>query len=202
LPFTDVNGVRTREGNGVPPQEVHAVAAALAGSTIKPTPAAAKSEAVPSATSSVQIEVPKSCAVSSCALTPLIDHALAYHSNPIVAARAVAAAFADSRGRVIHHKLYPHGVAVNYAVDLIGFSHHEAILVWSLWSKASGRPLPKAWLSNVIAKEVEPQREEESFSGQFWIPEPPSHGEYVVHLTAYDSNDIERGQGETEPPFH
>jgi len=124
------------------------------------------------------------------------------HAGAVKAAREIANAFANSRGRVIGNKLYPSGVAVNYTIDLAGWADREARLEWSLWSQTEGRPLPKPWLRNVITKEIKPKVDDGSFSGQFWIPAPPRRGDYVVHLTVYDSDHVEHGEAETEPPFH
>jgi hypothetical protein len=188
-PLAPVSGVPTREGTGAASKQVHKVAAAL--TTIR----------LPRR--SVKLALPAKCASSICpATTPLIDDELAYHSDPAVAARNVARAFADSRGLVMGHKLYPIGAAVSYTIDLVGFAHNEAILVWSLWPAGGQRPLPKTWLRNVIAKEVTPLRENETFSGLFWVPLPPRRGAYEVHLTLYTSDHVEHGEMETEPPFH
>ena len=132
----------------------------------------------------------------------MIDNALATDPDPVKAARAVAHAFANSRGRVIGNKLYPSGVAVNYTINLAGWADREAKLEWSLWSQSEGRPLPKPWLRNVITKEIKPKVDDGSFSGQFWIPAPPRRGDYVVHLIVYDSDHVEHAETETEPPFH
>jgi hypothetical protein len=215
VPFKDLSGIPARGGTGAPQQQVSAVAGVLASTAITATmasaantpsaanaPAGEATEQTSAGRTGAHIAVPSACASTACAVTPLIDHALAYNPNTVAAARAVAAAFADSRGRVIDHKLYASGVAVNYYVTLIGFAHREAILVWSLWSKTGGRPLPQSWLRNVIAEEVKPPNEEESFAGHFWLPTPLANGEYAVHLTVYDQQGIERGTGETEPPFH
>lgn len=227
-PFKEIGGVPTREGTGAPPKPVHAAVETLSSINVPTSPPHATQEAKapsgqegptsspphgeagakapapgpPRIAPSTQVAIPNACNSSSCAVTPLLDHALTYDPNPIDAARAVAAAFADSRGQVINHKLYPSGVAVNYTVDLVGFAHREAILEWSLWSEADERPLPSSWLRHVIAKEIKPQVEDESFSGQFWIPAPLPRGDYVVHLTMEDSEGLEYGETETEPPFH
>jgi hypothetical protein len=187
--FTPVNGVPTREGTGAASQQVQRVAAALTRMNLP-----RRSE---------KLALPRKCVVATCpATTPLIDDLLTYHPDPAVAARDVADAFADSRGRVIDHEFHPIGAAVSYTIDLAGFAHNEAILVWSLWPAGGERPLGKSWLRNVIAKEVTPLRENETFSGLFWVPLPPRRGEYEVHLTLYTSNHVEHGEMETEPPFH
>jgi hypothetical protein len=187
--FTPVNGVPTREGTGAASNQVHKVVAALTTMSLP-----RRSE---------KLALPRKCVVATCpATTPLIDDLLAYHPDPAVAARDVATAFADSRGRVIHHEFHPIGAAVGYTIDLAGFAHKEAILVWSLWPAGGERPLDKAWLRNVIAKEVTPLRENETFSGLFWVPLPPRRGEYEVHLTVYTNDHVEHGETETEPPFH
>ncbi len=198
-PFKETNGVLARDGNGTDPAEEHAVAEALSNT---PLPMQGVLAATPPQGGSTELAVPDSCSTSSCAITSIIDDEVTYNSDPIKAARAVAAAFADSRGRVIGHKLYPSGAAVNYTIELVGFKDREAILKWSLWSKSEGKPLPRRWLRNVITKEIKPKGEDESFSSQFWIPTPHSRGDYVVHLTVLDREHVERGEAETEPPFH
>ncbi len=187
-PFTSVGGVPTREGTGAAPERVHEVAAAL---TTMPLPR--RSE---------KLALPRECESSTCpATTPLIEDELAYHHDPAVAARYVARAFADSRGRVIDHKLHPIGAAVSYTIDLVGFAHQEAILVWSLWPAGGDQPLLRTWMRNVIAREVTPGRENETFSGLFWVPLPPLRGEYAVHLTLYTRDHVEHAEMATEPPF-
>lgn len=198
-PFKDTEGVLARDGNGTDPEEEQAVLEDMSKIPLTAEElTAAKSPEGESAT----VAVPDACNSPPCAMTPMIDNALTYDSDPVKAAHAVAAAFADSRGRVVEGKLYPSGVAVSYTIDLAGFADREAILEWSLWSHSDGRPLPKSWLHNVIAKEVKPKADDESFSSQFWIPSPPSRGDYVVHLTVYDSDHVEHGEAETTPPFH
>lgn len=197
--FKETEGVLARDGNGTDPKAEQAVVNAMSKIEFSPNElAAAKAPEGESAT----VAVPDACNSPPCAMTPMIDSALTYDSDPVKAARAVAAAFADSRGRVVEGKLYPSGVAVSYTIDLAGFAGREAILEWSLWSQSEGQALPKSWLRNVIAKEVKPKADEESFSSQFWIPSPPPRGDYVVHLTVYDSDHVERGEINTAPPFH
>jgi hypothetical protein len=146
------------------------------------------------------LALPPECESSTCQATrPLYEHALAYYPNPAAAAREVARAFADSRGEVINHRFHPIGATVLYTVDLVGFAHQEAILVWSLWSRGATAPLTKTWLQHVIAEEVEPQLEDQTVPGKFWVPVPARGGEYEVHLAVYTSNDVERGEMETEP---
>jgi hypothetical protein len=186
-PFISVGGVPTREGTGASPALVHEVAAALSKVHSARRP---------------RLALPPECESSTCPGTmSLYEHALAYYPNPVAAAREVARAFADSRGQVIDHRFQPIGATVLYTVDLVGFAHQEALLVWSLWSRGATRPLTKTWLQHVIAKEVEPQREDVTVPGRFWVPVPARGGEYEVHLAVYTSNDIERGEMETEP-FH
>jgi hypothetical protein len=197
-PFKETEGVLARDGNGTDPEEEKAVVEDMSEIELTAEELTAKSPEGESAT----VAVPDACNSPPCAMTPMIDSALTYDSDPVKAAHAVAAAFADSRGRVVEGKLYPSGVAVSYTIDLAGFADREAILEWSLWSQSDGRPLPKSWLRNVIAKEVKPKADDESFSSQFWIPSPPSRGDYVVHLAVYDSDHVERGEVETAPPFH
>lgn len=186
-PFTSVGGVPTREGTGASPAQVHEVAEALSKMHSSRRP---------------RLALPPKCESSTCPATrSLFEHALAYYPNAVVAAREVSRAFADSRGQVIDHRFHPVGATVLYTVDLVGFAHQEAILVWSLWSRGASRPLPRTWLQHVITREVEPQREDVTVPGRFWVPVPAQPGEYEVHLTVYTSNDVERGEMETEP-FH
>ncbi len=184
-PFVSVGGVPTREGTGASPALVHEVATALS-----------KMHSARRA----RLALPSECESSTCPATKsLYEHALAYNPNPVAAAKEVARAFADSRGKVIDHRFRPIGATVLYTVDLVGFAHQEALLVWSLWSRGATAPLTKAWLQHVIAQEVEPQREDVTVPGRFWVPVPARRGEYEVHLAVYTSNDVERGEMETEP---
>jgi hypothetical protein len=198
-PFKEIDGVLARDGNGTDPAEEQAVVGALSEVEL---PAENVAGGLPPGSESADVAVPDACNSPPCAMTPMIANALTYDPDTVKAARAVAAAFGDSRGRVTDNKLYPIGVAVNYTIELAGFKDREAILEWSLWSKSEGKPLPKRWLRNVIAEEIKPKAEDESFSSQFWIPTPHSRGDYVVHLTVYDSDHVEHGEAETEPPFH
>ena len=183
-----------RDGTGVSPTKTKETVKTLthvnipAGESSRPT--------------STKVVLPSSCESSSCAVTPLIDHALTDDPDSARAAHAVAAIFADSRGDTIAHQLHPVGVAVNYKIHLSEFSHNQATLEWSLWSRSTKRPLPKSWLRNVIAREIKPQGEDETLSGHFWVPVPPPRGDYVVHLMLYDDSQVERDETETAPPFH
>jgi hypothetical protein len=208
-PFKETDGVLARDGNGSDPEAEHAVVEALSEIEVPlqqiaaaKSPEGESTEGESTEGESAQVVVPEACESSSCAVTPMIDNALATDSDPVKAAREVATAFANSRGRVIDNKLYPSGVAVNYTIDLTGWADREARLEWSLWSQTEGRPLPRPWLRNVITKEIKPKVDNGSFAGQFWIPAPPRRGDYVVHLTVYDSDHVEHGEAETEPPFH
>jgi hypothetical protein len=186
-PFVSVGGVPTREGTGASPALVHQVAAALSKMH---------------SSRRAKLTLPPECESSTCPATrSLYEHALAYYPNPVAAAKEVARAFAHSRGEVIDHRFHPIGATVLYTVDLVGFAHQEALLVWSLWARGATAPLRKSWLQHVIASEVEPQREDQTVPGRFWVPVPAQPGEYEVHLAVYTSNDVERGEMETEP-FH
>src|SRR6202035_4540791 len=93
--------------------------------------------------------VPSHCG-TGCALRPTVDKAIAdYSSNLAEAARQVSYAFTDSRLKIYDHRLQPVGVTVNYTVDFVGFAGKKMILEWTLCSKLTGRPLPRAWWRNV-----------------------------------------------------
>jgi hypothetical protein len=184
-PFISVGGVPTREGTGASPALVHQVATALSKMH---------------SSRRAKLALPPECESSSCPATrSLYEHALAYYPNPVAAAEEVARAFAHSRGEVINHRFHPIGATVLYTVDLVGFAHQEAILVWSLWSRGATAPLTKTWQQHEIASEVEPQREDQTVPGRFWVPVPARGGEYEVHLSVYTSDGVERGEMETEP---
>lgn len=196
-PFKETKDGLARDGNGTNQEEEQDVVNNISESQLSSEELEAESPEGESAT----VAVPDACNSPPCAMTPMIDNALTYDSDPAKAAHAVAAAFADSRGRVVDGKLYPSGVAVSYTIDLAGWAGREARLEWSLWSQSEGRPLPKPWLHNVIAKEIEPKVDNGSFSGYLWIPAPPRRGDYVVHLTVYDSDHVEHAETQTAP-FH
>ncbi len=202
-PFRVVGNTQVKEGAGALASQQTAVVAALTSipvTTAQLPGLEATNQASPT-DQSVRIAVPDSCP-KACAVTSMIDQSLAHHSDPIAAARALERALAESRGQIRDNKFYPLGVTVSYTVELAGFAHREAILEWSLWSKSTHRPLPKRWLREVIAMQIKPEADDESFVSRFWIPYPPPHGNYVVHLTLYDSKGVAHGEAETAPPFH
>lgn len=190
--FRHVEGALVKTGADVPSEKVTAVVEALtAGSSLTTSQAEGGGAVV----------LPSACK-TSCGATQEIEQALTDDPNPVKAAAAVAKAFANSRAEVIAHTRHPIGVAVSYTVDLEGFANSKATLKWSLWSARSNRPLPRRWWRDVIVAQIKPTVSHESISGEFWVPVPPKHGDYFVHLTLYDSNGVPHAKRDTRPLFH
>lgn len=135
--------------------------------------------------------VPSQCG-TACGLRPTIDKAITDNSSNLAeAAREIAAAFTESRVQIFEHKLQPVGVIVNYKVHFVGFAGKRMILEWTLCSKSTGRPLPRAWWRNVIVKQFVPKIDGYRTSGNFWAPVPPAPGNYYFRLRVFE--------GSTEP---
>jgi hypothetical protein len=145
-----------------------------------------------------QNQLPSGCD-TVCALTPLIDQAITgSSSNPYRAAGEVAAILADTRYTKNGHE--PVGVAVKYKIELSDYAGKKGRMAWSLYSKATGKPLREAWWHNVIVKEAEPTAAEGSpVQGTFWVPLPRARGEYDVDMEVLTSENEEKGHDFTEP---
>ena len=127
-----------------------------------------------------------------CGVRPEIEHQLQTGVAQAVAARRLVALFANSRGEVINHKLHPFGVMVTFTARLVGFQGKVATVLWSLYSAAAGAPLNEEWFKTVIAMRITPDNNDDTFSNQFWIPEPRPKGPYYVRLEVEDQQNILR----------
>jgi hypothetical protein len=144
------------------------------------------SETLPPASRTAS-NVPATCA-STCGLRPTIDQAIAdYSANLAEAARAVAAAFSESRDEIFEHKVVPVGVTVNYSLDLVGFAGKRMVLEWTLCSSSTERPLPRTWWRNVIVKQIVPSSNAPTrVPGNFWAPIPATRGDYYFRLRVFE----------------
>jgi hypothetical protein len=216
-----VEGALLSEGAGVSKGEVSQVLSLLeqappkvaeqgssegeATSGTEPTSAPPPIEAPTTSTapgSSAQVVLPSRCRSAVCGATQEIERALTYDPNPVKAAQAVAAVFNDSRAEVVGKRLYPIGAMVAYNVSLQGFANREATLEWSLIGKANRRPLPRPWWRNIVVAHIKPVVNDESLDGTFWVPVPPEHGDYLVHLVLLDGNGVAHASSDSAPAFH
>lgn len=125
---------------------------------------------------------------ASCALTPLIDHAISdYSSNLAEAAKEIAAIFTGTRYQKFEHKRQPIGVTVEYKIDFRGYAGKAVSLVWVLCNQ-QGDPLPKTWWRNVIVKQIKPSGYEVPVTGNFWAPIPRRQGDYHFKLRLFTGN--------------
>ena len=168
-------------------------------STPPPTKTSASS-ATPAA--SAQVVLSSRCHSTVCGATQEIERALTADPNPVKAAQAVAAAFIGSRAEVVGKQLYPIGAMVTYNVSLQGFANQELTLEWSLIGRANKRPLPRPWWRNVIVAQIKPAVNNESLDGTFWVPIPPEHGDYLVHLVLLDGSGVAHASSDSAPAFH
>jgi hypothetical protein len=169
-------------------------------SSAPPTSETSASSATPGA--SAHVVLPSHCHSAVCGAAQEIERALTYDPNPVKAAEAVAAMFNDSRSEVVGKQLYPIGAMVTYNVSLEGFANKEATLEWSLIGKADRRPLPRPWWRNIVVAHIKPAVDNESLDGTFWVPIPPEHGDYLVHLVLLDGNGVAHAQTDSAPAFH
>jgi hypothetical protein len=165
-------------------------------------PPAEKSTSSPTSGASAHIVLSSRCHSTVCGATQEIERALTYDPNPVKAAQAVAAVFNDSRAEVVGKRLYPIGAMVTYNVSLQGFAGREATLEWSLIGKANRRPLPRPWWRNIVVAHIKPAVNNESLDGTFWVPIPPEHGDYLVHLVLLDDNGVAHASSDSAPAFH
>ena len=165
-----------------------------------PTTETAASSATPGA--SAEVVLPSRCHSTVCGATQEIERALTYDPNPVKAAQAVAAVFNDSRAEVVGKRLYPIGAMVAYNVILQGFANRDLTLEWSLIGKANRRPLPRPWWRNIVVAHIKPTVNNESLDGTFWVPIPPEHGDYLVHLVLLDGNGVAHASSDSAPAFH
>ncbi|HXP36989.1 MAG TPA: hypothetical protein VN817_04410, partial [Solirubrobacteraceae bacterium] len=221
-----VEGAVLSEGAGVSKREVSQVlgllehaptSAPTAGSAPGEAPAGTQSTSTPAtsaapptesaassatAGASAQVVLPSRCHSTVCGATQEIERALTYDPNPVKAAQAVAAVFDDSRAEIVGKRLYPIGAMVTYNVSLEGFAGREATLEWSLIGKANRRPLPRPWWRNIVVAHIKPAVNDESLDGTFWVPVPPEHGDYLVHLVLLDGNGVAHASSDSTPAFH
>jgi hypothetical protein len=169
--------------------------------TATPTPTE-KSTSSPTPAASAQVVLSPRCHSTVCGATQEIERALTADPNPVKAAQAVAAVFDDSRAEVVGKRLYPIGAMVTYNVSLQGFANQELTLEWSLIGKANRRPLPRPWWRNIVVAHIKPAVNSESLDGTFWVPIPPEHGDYLVHLVLLDSNGVAHAASDSAPTFH
>jgi hypothetical protein len=182
-------GERPSEGNGVRHNAV----------LLSPDPADGVPYTV--ANPATAVVVPAGCD-ESCALRPTIEQAIRdYSSNLTQAAREIAAIFIDTRFENVEHRREQVGAVVRYRFDLSGFQGKLVDVVWTLWSKATGRPPPRTWWRNVIVKQVVPSGANAYVHGKFWAPLPQKPGDYTFKLTLYAPNEEEIEQTETTPAF-
>jgi hypothetical protein len=147
------------------------------------------------------VVVPAGCN-ESCALRPTIEQAIRdYSSNLTQAAREIAAIFIDTRFENVERRREQVGAVVRYRFDLSGYQGKLVDVVWTLWSKATGRPPPRAWWRNVIVKQVVPSSANAYVHGKFWAPLPQKPGDYTFKLTLYAPDGEEIEQTETTPTF-
>jgi len=184
-------GALISNGDGAPKREVQAVMRTLAAA-----PAGEAQGQAP------RVVLSKRCASGECAATQEVERALTDDPNPVKAAKAVAAAFKNSRAEIVDKRLYPIGAMVTYDVSLSGFAHKATTLEWSLIGRASRRPLPKPWWRNIVVAHIRPVVDDESLSGTFWVPVPPERGDYLVHLVLVDSRGVAHASSDSEPAFH
>ncbi|HTR89156.1 MAG TPA: hypothetical protein VMG62_03490 [Solirubrobacteraceae bacterium] len=147
------------------------------------------------------VVVPGGCG-EGCALRPTIEQAIRdYSSNLTKAAHEIAAIFTDTRFEDFEHRREQVGAEVHYRFDLSGYRGKLVNVVWTLWSRSTGRPPPRSWWRNVIVKQVVPTSEDAHVKGQFWAPSPQKPGDYYFKLTLYAPDGEEIEQTETAS-FH
>jgi hypothetical protein len=149
-----------------------------------------------------EIVIPDSCRIAFCGATEEIDKALTDSPDAATAAAAVAELFRDSRAEILDHKLYPVGMAVAYSLKLIGWAHRRATLKWSLWSEGQNQALPRPWWRNITVAQITPTSNQEPLNGEFWVPIPPNHGNYFIHLKLYDAKGKARADSDSLPLVH
>ena len=155
---------------------------------------------VPGAT--VTVSLPASCvdpASGRCGLLPEIEHAQPGVAQTVALSRLVDM-FADTRGVVVGHKLQPLGESVSFDLNLSGFAGQLVSLVWTLHSASSGEVLAPRWYRDVLALQFHPHAADQSFSSQFWVPEPRATGSYFVQLLVYDAHGNQIAVGDS-PDF-
>ncbi len=150
---------------------------------------------------SAEIVLSDDCGTARCGYLQELDHESAIHpSNAAEAANAMAELFRDSRSKIVDHKLYPIGAAVSFTLKLDGWAHRRATLKWSLWSEGDGQEeLPKSWWRKVRIARITPTTDRETLFGEFWVPIPPGHGDYSVHLTLDDAKGVAHAGGKSSP---
>ncbi len=216
-----VNGALVTEGNGAPETKVAAAAGALASIEAAKAatppgneeevgaapPEGGSEETTPEPKGAVhgdraRVALPSRCGAHCGGVTQEIEKALTYSPNPVKAAEAVEELFKNSRGQLVDHVLHPVGAMVSYTVELDGFAGKRATLEWSLFSAASGKPLPRPWWRDVVVARVQPTVNHETFSSSFWVPVPPTRGNYVVHMVVLDSHGVPHATSDSTPTFH
>jgi hypothetical protein len=130
------------------------------------------------------IKLPAPCS-SSCGLRSTVDKAIADYSNPKEAAREVADVFGDLRITDEENRSELDGEIVEYAIHIVGYAGKPMKLYWSLYSKRTGRPLPREWCRDEPAGQITPLSDSARVVGKFWAPVPRESGDYDIQLRVF-----------------
>jgi hypothetical protein len=185
----NVDGAVVSEGDGKVPVGVGNVMGLVA--------TGAKGEAP--AGDGVRVVLPRSCHTGRCGAAQVIERAMTYDPNPVRAAQAAMTMFKNSRSERVGNRLYPLGAMVSYTVNLRGFAHKHPELRWALTGGARKHRLPRPWWHDIVVARIKPTVNEETLSGTFWVPLPPAHGHYQVHLIVLDEHEVEHGWRDSAP---
>jgi len=92
------------------------------------------------------------------------------------------------------------GVTINFNVSLTGFDGESADVRWSLYSKSAQRPVPRDWLRNQRALLLRGEAEDDTGSGEFWVPIPQVKGPFFIRIGVYDTDETRLDYADT-PSF-
>jgi len=123
------------------------------------------------------------------ALLPSRDIEKRAEGETVANAKALLAVLKNTRARSVSSgRTEPTGVTLSFDLELEGFSGSKAVVRWSLFDAGARKRVPRDWLVNRRALELQPEAAFDRESSEFWVPLPKRRGPFFVRLTVYNED--------------
>ena len=120
-------------------------------------------------------------------LLPSRDIEKSAGGETVANAKALLAVLKNTRARSVSSgRTEPMGVTLSFDLELEGFSGSKAMVRWSLFDAGARKRVPRDWLVNRRALELQPEAAFDRESSEFWVPLPKRRGPFFVRLTVYN----------------